>query len=304
MKFPVSQKSRVVACVSAALLLFSTASHADTLSFAAVRDSSLPLVEYLSSNYSYTSSQLRTDSLEATVSIPSGSATARTALGVNRIQVENLAAVDDEFLRDNSIGGPFAVSISAWTDRFTITGGSGRGTAQVSSIITGQFGPKPDPSYGGAGNYDLFVGTAAQIASLFARPLEFIVDNELSGAALTLEQVVLAPGKTDPGEPLPPQSNFGGVLTGAVDFTYGESFYLVSVLSGFANDFGVLNALNSANFGISAPIGATLVSDAGFAYASAVPEPEHWAMLLAGLGIVGWAARRRQQPSSGHRLAA
>lgn len=35
-----------------------------------------------------------------------------------------------------------------------------------------------------------------------------------------------------------------------------------------------------------------------------VPEPEHWAMLLAGFGITGWAARRRQQASSSHRLAA
>mgnify|MGYP006183190499 CR=1 FL=1 len=35
-----------------------------------------------------------------------------------------------------------------------------------------------------------------------------------------------------------------------------------------------------------------------------VPEPETWAMLLAGLGITGWAVRRRQQPSSSHQLAA
>jgi hypothetical protein len=28
-------------------------------------------------------------------------------------------------------------------------------------------------------------------------------------------------------------------------------------------------------------------------YVQAVPEPETWAMLLAGLGLVGFAARRR-----------
>jgi len=31
---------------------------------------------------------------------------------------------------------------------------------------------------------------------------------------------------------------------------------------------------------------------------AAVPEPHEWAMMLAGLGLVGWAARRRQQPSA------
>lgn len=35
-----------------------------------------------------------------------------------------------------------------------------------------------------------------------------------------------------------------------------------------------------------------------------VPEPEHWAMLLAGLGITGWASRRRQQPSNSRQLTA
>ena len=43
---------------------------------------------------------------------------------------------------------------------------------------------------------------------------------------------------------------------------------------------------------------------AGDLQITVVPEPEHWAMLLAGLGLTGWAARRRHQPSSSHHLAA
>ena len=31
---------------------------------------------------------------------------------------------------------------------------------------------------------------------------------------------------------------------------------------------------------------------------AAVPEAHEWAMMLAGLGMVGWVARRRQQPSA------
>lgn len=32
------------------------------------------------------------------------------------------------------------------------------------------------------------------------------------------------------------------------------------------------------------------------AFAAAVPEPETWALLLAGLGLIGFAARRMQRP--------
>lgn len=36
---------------------------------------------------------------------------------------------------------------------------------------------------------------------------------------------------------------------------------------------------------------------AGGAQFTVVPEPEQWAMLLAGLGLTGWVARNRRQPS-------
>lgn len=42
------------------------------------------------------------------------------------------------------------------------------------------------------------------------------------------------------------------------------------------------------------PAGVSVASAAGAAYnVTAVPEADTWAMLLAGLGFVGWAARRR-----------
>ena len=37
---------------------------------------------------------------------------------------------------------------------------------------------------------------------------------------------------------------------------------------------------------------------------SAVPEPHEWAMMLAGLGLVGWAARRNRKQGAGPAFAA
>jgi hypothetical protein len=109
-------------------------------------------------------------------------------------------------------------------------------------------------------------------------------------------------------------------LTGTLDFTYGEAFYLIGALgTNIMNDglesfcsFDIsgdpcvptpkdgtgattLDFLNSALLaGIVLPEGATFASASGAAYnVTAVPEPGEWAMLLAGLGLVAWRTRRK-----------
>jgi hypothetical protein len=108
-------------------------------------------------------------------------------------------------------------------------------------------------------------------------------------------------------------------LTGTFDFTYGEAFYLIGALGttvvnpdafqSFCSfdlecppnppvdgtGATTLDFLNSALLaGIVLPEGATFASASGAAYnVTAVPEPGEWAMLLAGLGLVAWRARRR-----------
>jgi hypothetical protein len=48
---------------------------------------------------------------------------------------------------------------------------------------------------------------------------------------------------------------------------------------------------------LALPEGASLLSASGLTYIQAVPEAETYAMMLAGLGLVGWTAMRRRTTS-------
>lgn len=130
------------------------------------------------------------------------------------------------------------------------------------------------------------------------------------GMGFPTYDLVLTPG-TD--------QNINITLTGTLTFTYGEAFYLIgglnaSVLGGGIESFcsfnisndpcslpkdgtgaTTLDFSNSANLvNIALPQGATASFASGETYnVTSVPEPAEYLMLLAGLGLVGWRARRR-----------
>jgi hypothetical protein len=267
----------------------SAATPAGVLSFSGVRDSSVPQGEYNSADIRFTQQSLVADTTVASSSISTGSARAQSLLGTNRVEVVNLAPVDNETLRQSSIGGPFAAGVSAWFDTFTVVGGSGNATASISTSVTGQFGT----GFGATGMYLLLKVSPDELAGLIDDPLAALIFDTAPAPLLALTQNVIDTSRfTEDGELLAPGSAFGGTLVGEVDFVYGEPFVLVSVLAGFANDTGSLSSFNSAVFGISAPDTATLLTGSQFTYAAAVPEPAAAPMIALGLALL-WMARRR-----------
>ncbi len=69
--------------------------------------------------------------------------------------------------------------------------------------------------------------------------------------------------------------------------------HVVAALNADPNSAGLIGAaVLGSGFGIEAPFAATFLS--GGAAVSPIPEPETYAMLLAGLGLLGFAMRRRR----------
>ncbi|RZT10158.1 PEP-CTERM protein-sorting domain-containing protein [Duganella sp. CF402] len=83
--------------------------------------------------------------------------------------------------------------------------------------------------------------------------------------------------------------SWGGNVVGTVNNSAGGNWQTVSyTLLGTGN----IEALSFRAIGTSDSLGTSLDN---VSLTAAVPEPETYAMLLAGLGLVGFAARRRKQ---------
>jgi hypothetical protein len=218
---------------------------------------------------------------------PEASGSVRTGFGSNGFAVEAPAG-----LRGAGAG-------SIWSDGFRVAG-SGTGTLALSVQIEGSIAGGADMFY------DLFASGAAFDAQAIVAVYDSTdYDRQLPGAVRLLHTAV-ASGCGGPSASAAcghvPFENFQGAfnvtLTGTFQFTYGQDYYLASVLGGDVSDNGPggqASFLNSARFGISVLTGGQLESLAGppGGYAAAVPEPTAWLLLCAGIAFLAVTGRRR-----------
>lgn len=175
-----------------------------------------------------------------------------------------------------SSGTANALATASLTDFITFSGGSGMGTASLTALLTGTL---TGTSVGNAG-YDLNIAlydvTDVNGSYSLSNPLLLAADTRsISGGQLVTVDDSF-------------QSSF--------DFEYGKTYGIIASFSVNATNGGIADFSNTTSFAMAAAPSVSLHSIAGINYgiAAAVPEPESYAMLLAGLGLMGLIAHRRR----------
>ncbi|TCJ16387.1 PEP-CTERM sorting domain-containing protein [Parasulfuritortus cantonensis] len=180
------------------------------------------------------------------------------------------APVDDGYLSATAS----AAATAEYSDWFIITGGSGEASASVTTVLEGTL------SGGGTG----YAGVSFDVAYT---PDDYCWD---CGTSYEYQSVVSVYDTLGGRQTSSSVAN----ITGEFTFTYDEPFQLTTTLSVFAQDGGYADYLDTASLlSFALPAGASLQSSSGLFVAS-VPEPETYAMLLAGLGLMAGVVRRRR----------
>ena len=164
-----------------------------------------------------------------------------------------------------------ADATASFTDYVVFTGGAGVSSANLlaslsGSLTGGQIGGRAGYIY----NVDLF-----EVAS------------PLSSETLVSESRTVFGSRT---------VTLNDTLESGFDFTFGKTYGLTATLTLEARDGGVADFADTAKLNFAVASGVGLVSASGYGYnVAAVPEPQTYAMLLAGLGMIGAIARRRSK---------
>jgi hypothetical protein len=203
---------------------------------------------------------------------------------------------------------------SAWDPEVSSITGYSQSAAGAFSIYTEVLTPDQDgriilnfaleqhagsgrPSFAGPA-YDLFSGDADGTLNVQVFNLDETIEywwGENFETRRTREGFAIV-GEDSTGRDLEdgPGTSFMSV---AFDAVAGQRYSLVSALRVGADDNASVDFYGTASLAsILVTPGMNLAVGSGTTYAvAAIPEPQTYALLLAGLGVVGWAARRRQR---------
>lgn len=191
------------------------------------------------------------------------------------------AHVETQMVTGNGTGSSSASATSSWNDWFMISGGTGLGTASFTSVLDGMM----TSGKNGMAGYSLNIGysTGAYCYSWYSTCGEADQNQTLFSQTSNLS----GKGKTMLSQD----------IEGEFTFAYDKPFQLTAMLNANAANGGVADfTLKSLGNSMVLPDGANLLSSSGL-YVQAVPEAETYAMMLAGLGLVGFAVARRRAVS-------
>lgn len=174
-------------------------------------------------------------------------------------------------------GNSSASANANWSDWFVISGGTGLGTANFESVLNGTLSAAKN----GSASYSLNIGYSTNSYCYYW----YNTCSEADQNQTLFSQSSSLSGKA--------KSTLSQDIEGEFTFEYDKAFQLTANLNTSSANGGMAD-FNLASLGSSLvlPVGAQMLS-ASSLYVQAVPEPETYAMLLAGLGLVGFAARRR-----------
>lgn len=175
----------------------------------------------------------------------------------------------------SNFGSSSANGSSTWSDWFVISGGTGEATASFVSLLDGMMSSSKNgsASYGLTISYSTGAYCYASCGESDQNQTVFSQTSSLSGR-----------GKTALSQQ----------IEGEFTFAYDTPFQLTATLTVGASSGGVADfSFGSLSSSLVLPTGVQLASASGF-FAQPVPEPETYAMMLAGLGLVGFAAARRR----------
>ncbi len=174
-------------------------------------------------------------------------------------------------------GSSSAGATATWSDWFVISGGTGVGTASFASLLDGMMVSAKN----GSASYSLNIGYSTGTYCYW-----YSACGEADQGQTLFSQTSSLSGKG--------KSTLSQEIEGEFTFAYDQAFQLTATLNVNVANGGMADfTLASLDDSLVLPEGANLLSSSGL-YVQAVPEAETYAMMLAGLGLVGVAAARRR----------
>lgn len=175
-------------------------------------------------------------------------------------------------------GSSYANASANWNDWFVISGGSGLGTASFMARLDGTL----QSTANGAASFGLSV--------VYSTGANCYYWYNTCGAA-DQSQTLISQSTSLSGKS---KTTLTQAVEGEFTFAYGTPFQLTATLNVGASNGGLAEFnFDTLSHSLVLPQGVTLRSASGL-YVQAVPEAETYAMMLAGLGLVSFAAVRRK----------